>query len=263
MNMPDRGARSDVRRRPSDLLIADMAFTGEHLLRDLAPQVLGAIVRRFGDFAAAEDAVQEALHRGDDAVAGGGRAGQPARLADPGRRPAHDRPAPRRARAAASREAVVVHAGAAVGRTGRARVRTADDGAEQDDTLILLFMCCHPALTPSVGDRADAARRRRPDHGRDRQRVPGPRSDDGAADQPREAAIKTSGVPFGCRPAEERAERLAAVLHVLYLIFNEGYTSSIGADAAAQRPVDRGDPADAGGAPPAARTTARSRACWR
>ena len=36
-------------------------FTGEHLLRDLAPQVLGAVVRRFGDFAAAEDAVQEAL----------------------------------------------------------------------------------------------------------------------------------------------------------------------------------------------------------
>ena len=34
---------------------------GEHLLRELAPQVLGAIVRRFGDFAAAEDAVQEAL----------------------------------------------------------------------------------------------------------------------------------------------------------------------------------------------------------
>ena len=33
----------------------------EHLLRDLAPQVLGALVRRFGDFAAAEDAVQEAL----------------------------------------------------------------------------------------------------------------------------------------------------------------------------------------------------------
>ena len=37
------------------------AFTGENLLRELAPQVLGAVVRRFGDFAAAEDAVQEAL----------------------------------------------------------------------------------------------------------------------------------------------------------------------------------------------------------
>jgi predicted RNA polymerase sigma factor len=36
-------------------------FPGEHLLRDLAPQVLGAGMRRFGDFAAAEDAVQEAL----------------------------------------------------------------------------------------------------------------------------------------------------------------------------------------------------------
>ena len=38
-----------------------MKTTGEHLLRDLAPQVLGAVVRRYGDFGAAEDAVQEAL----------------------------------------------------------------------------------------------------------------------------------------------------------------------------------------------------------
>ena len=35
--------------------------TGENLLRELAPQVLGAVVRRFGDFRSAEDAVQEAL----------------------------------------------------------------------------------------------------------------------------------------------------------------------------------------------------------
>ena len=42
--------------------------------------------------------------------------------------------------------------------------------------------------------------------------------------------IKTSGVPFGLPTNQERAERLSAVLHVLYLIFNEGYTSSIGAD---------------------------------
>ncbi len=75
--------------------------------------------------------------------------------------------------------------------------------------------------------------------------------------------IKTSGVPFRMPTDGERAERLSAVLHVLYLIFNEGYTSSVGSDAAAQRPVERGDPADARGASPAARTTARSRACWR
>src|SRR5487761_2602866 len=38
-----------------------MKTTGEHLLRALAPQVLGAVVRRYADFGAAEDAVQEAL----------------------------------------------------------------------------------------------------------------------------------------------------------------------------------------------------------
>ena len=54
----------------------------EHLLRDLAPQVLGAVVRRFRDFAACEDAVQEALIAAAAAVAARRRAGQSSRLAD-------------------------------------------------------------------------------------------------------------------------------------------------------------------------------------
>jgi predicted RNA polymerase sigma factor len=101
---------------------------------------------------------------------------------------------------------------------------------ERDDTLILLFMCCHPALTrPSaialtlraVGGltTAEIANAFLVPEATMAQRI-------SRAKQ----RIKTSGVPF-CMPTDhERAERLSAVLHVLYLIFNEGYASSIGTD---------------------------------
>jgi predicted RNA polymerase sigma factor len=97
-----------------------------------------------------------------------------------------------------------------------------------DDTLILLFMCCHPALTrPSaialtlraVGGltTAEIANAFFVPEATMAQRI-------SRAKQ----KIKSSGVPFSMPTSEERAERLSAVLHVLYLIFNEGYTSSIG-----------------------------------
>ena len=65
-------------------------------------------------------------------------------------------------------------------------------------------------------------------------------------------SIKASGVPFRLPTEQERAQRLRAVLHVLYLIFNEGYTSSAGPNLQRTRAVRRGDPADAGRSPPAA-----------
>ena len=74
--------------------------------------------------------------------------------------------------------------------------------------------------------------------------------------------IKASGVPFRMPAAGERPARLRPVLHVLYLIFNEGYTSSGGARAAAHRPVRRGDPPGADGAR-CCRTTPRSPDCSR
>jgi predicted RNA polymerase sigma factor len=81
----------------------------------------------------------------------------------------------------------------------------------------------------SVRHRAHLARRRRPRHRRNRARVPGPRGHDGAANQPRKQTIKTSGIGFELPPEHERSERLGAVLHVLYLVFNEGYAASSGA----------------------------------
>ena len=123
----------------------------EHLLRELAPQVLGAVIRRFRDFAAAEDAVQEALVA---AAVQWPREGVPenprAWLIQVASRRMTDQvrseigpPAPGNCR------------GHGVG-PRRARGRLENE-TEQDDTLILLFMCCHPALDFVVGHRPDVA----------------------------------------------------------------------------------------------------------
>ncbi len=106
----------------------------------------------------------------------------------------------------------------------------ADVGAEteQDDTLTLFFMCCHPSLTPSsaialtlraVGGltTAEIANAFLVPEATMAQRI-------SRAKQ----TIKGSGVPFQLPTSQERAERLRTVLHVLYLIFSEGYTSSVG-----------------------------------
>jgi RNA polymerase sigma factor (sigma-70 family) len=199
---------------------------GEHLLRDLAPQVLGAVMRRFGDFAAAEDAVQEALLAAALQWPSQGMPDNPRgwliqvavrRMTD------HLRAELARRR----REAVVV-----MQAPDDERVVPAPDSGttvEQDDTLILLFMCCHPALTrPSaiavtlraVGGltTAEIANAFLVPEATMAQRISRAKK-----------LIKTSGVAFAMPGERERQERLAAVLHVLYLIFNEGYASSIGA----------------------------------
>jgi predicted RNA polymerase sigma factor len=102
--------------------------------------------------------------------------------------------------------------------------------SDQDDSLILLFMCCHPALTPAsavaltlraVGGLTTAliARAFLVDEATMAQRI-------SRAKQ----RIKASDVPFRMPSPSEQPERLRAVLHVLYLIFNEGYTSSSGSE---------------------------------
>ena len=98
----------------------------------------------------------------------------------------------------------------------------------EDDTLVLLFMCCHPSLTSSsaialtlraVGglSTAEIANAFLVPEATMAQRI-------SRAKQ----TVKASGVPFGMPPDAELAQRLGSVMHVLYLIFNEGYTSSIG-----------------------------------
>jgi RNA polymerase sigma factor (sigma-70 family) len=206
---------------------ASLDFTGDNLLRELAPQVLGAVIRRFGDFSAAEDAVQEALLAATVQWPEEGVPNNPRgwliqvaarRMTD------HLRTELARRR----REALVVMQVPADQQVAPA----ADSGAgtDQDDTLTLLFMCCHPALTrPSaialtlraVGGltTAEIANAFLVPEATMAQRI-------SRAKQ----RIKTSGLRFSMPTDRERPERLHALLHVLYLIFNEGYTSSIGPD---------------------------------
>jgi RNA polymerase sigma factor (sigma-70 family) len=194
----------------------------EQLLRELAPQVLSAVARRFRDFAAAEDAIQEALLA---ASIQWPREGVP------------DNPRGWLVQVAARRMMDYL-------RSEEARRRRESDAAieagllappadvapemDQDDTLTLVFMCCHPSLTlasaialtlRAVGGltTAEIAHAFLVPEATMAQRI-------SRAKQ----SIKASGVPFQLPTSQERAQRLSAVLHVLYLIFNEGYTSSAG-----------------------------------
>jgi RNA polymerase sigma factor (sigma-70 family) len=195
----------------------------EQLLRELAPQVLGAVVRRFRDFAASEDAVQEAL------------------IAAALQWPAEGVPDnPRGWLIQVALRRVTDHVRSEVARRNReaavmedvplvvAPALYSEPQFDPDDTLLLLFMCCHPALTPTsaialtlraVGglSTAEIAKAFLVPEATMAQRI-------SRAKQ----SIRTSGVPFALPDTEERTQRLDSVLHVLYLIFNEGYTSSFG-----------------------------------
>ncbi|MBA3538901.1 MAG: RNA polymerase sigma factor [Deltaproteobacteria bacterium] len=197
----------------------------ERLLRDLAPQVLGVVVRRFRDFAACEDAVQEALIAAASQWPTDGVPDNPSgwlmrvaswRLTD------HARSEEARRR----REQIVVSL--VPPEMQLTLPSEGDELARHDDTLVLLFMCCHPALSsPSaialtlraVGGltTAEIARAFLVPEATLAQRI-------SRAKQ----SIKASGVPFEVPGDDARAARLTTVLHVLYLIFNEGYTSSSG-----------------------------------
>lgn len=191
-----------------------MAPATESTLRELAPQVLGAVVRRYREFAAAEDAVQEALLA---AAVQWPRDGVP------------ENPRGWLIQVAARRMTDYVRGEIARRRREAAAAVEPERAAEGDDTLILLFLCCHPALSPSsaialtlraVGGltTAEIARAYLVPEATMAQRI-------SRAKQ----SIKASGVPFRLPERHERAQRLRSVLHVLYLIFNEGYTSSGGA----------------------------------
>jgi RNA polymerase sigma factor (sigma-70 family) len=203
-----------------------MDATGENLLRALAPQVLGAVVRRFGDFSAAEDAVQEALLAASLQWPAEGRPDNPRgwliqvaarRMTD------HIRAELARRR----REAIVVMQAPP---PSLADVETSFGGQalEQDDTLILLFMCCHPALTRSSAIALTLRAIGGLTTGEIARAFLVPESTMAQRISRAKSSIRTSGVPFSLPTDEERRERLSAVLHVLYLIFNEGYASSAG-----------------------------------
>jgi RNA polymerase sigma factor (sigma-70 family) len=198
----------------------------EHLLRDLAPQVLGVLVRRFRDFAACEDAVQEALLAAATQWPEGGVPEHPrAWLTQVAVRRITDRVRSEAARA--RREALVV---SLVPPELQLALPVEGDDIG-DDTLVLLFMCCHPALSsPSA-----IALTLRAVGGLTTQEIAKaflvPEATMAQRISRAKQSIKASGVPFEVPSAEERSARLGAVLHVLYLIFNEGYATSSGPEA--------------------------------
>jgi RNA polymerase sigma factor (sigma-70 family) len=196
----------------------------EALLRELAPQVLGAVVRRYGQFDASEDAVQEALLAAATQWPSDGVPDNPRgwlitvasrRMTDQLRADlARQR---REATAAALLPPDALHAPA-----------PDDLDPDEDDTLTLLFLCCHPSLSAAsqlaltlraVGGltTAEIARAFFVPEATMAQRI-----------SRAKATIRESGAPFSLPPEDERAGRLAVVLHVLYLVFNEGYTASSG-----------------------------------
>ena len=189
----------------------------EDLLRELAPQVLAMLVRRHGQFDACEDAVQEALVA---AALQWPKEGVP--------------DSPRSWLATVASRRLVDE-----WRSEGARERREESAAAlelpvqthppaEDDTLTLLFLCCHPSLSPpsqlaltlrAVGglSTAEIAHAFFVPEATMAQRI-------SRAKQ----SIKSTGIRFDLPPEPERADRLRVVLHVLYLVFNEGYTASSG-----------------------------------
>jgi RNA polymerase sigma factor (sigma-70 family) len=190
----------------------------EDLLRELAPQVLGVLARRYGNFDAAEDAVQESLlaaavHWSRDGIPDKPRGWL---IQTATRRLIDER---RSEQSRKNREGLTALA-----------EPPGMEVADRDDTLIVLFLCCHPSLTAAsaialtlraVGGltTAEIAHAFLVPEATMAQRI-------SRAKQ----RIKTSGVPFRMPTPEERTSRVRMVLHVLYLIFNEGYATSGGRD---------------------------------
>jgi RNA polymerase sigma factor (sigma-70 family) len=199
----------------------------QHLLRELAPQVLGVMIRRYRDFAACEDAVQEALVAASLQWPADGIPDNPRGwLIHVGVRRVTD--AVRAEASRRHREKLVVSLVPADEQIALAV--DAEDATARDDTLDLLFMSCHPSLSPTsaialtlraVGGltTAEIAHAFIVPEATMAQRI-------SRAKQ----TIKSSGAGFEMPKPEEFRARLETVMHVLYLIFSEGYAVSAGTD---------------------------------
>jgi RNA polymerase sigma factor (sigma-70 family) len=214
-------------RRPPTASLSNQDASAD-LLRELAPQVLAALVRRFGQFDAAEDATQEALIQAAVHWPADGTPDNPRgwlitvasrRLLDR-MRSEQSRRQRERAVHVATPQAELLGAPA-----------DADPARDRDDSLRLLFLCCHPALSPP----SQIALTLRALGGLTTAQIAAaflvPEATMAQRISRAKQTIRSTGDPFA-QPVEHAA-RLQAVLHVLYLIFNEGYTASTGPDLTA------------------------------
>lgn len=201
--------------------------TVEDLLRGLAPRVLGVLVRRHGQFDACEDAVQEAMLAAAVQWPAEGVPAEPAgwlvtvagrRLTDHWRSESARR---RRETTLAAQQPY----------QELITPDPADEpGGQVDDTLTLLFLCCHPEVSAP----SQLALTLRAVGGLTTEQIARaflvPESTMGQRISRAKQKIKDAGASFAMPEGPERTERLAVVLHVLYLIFNEGYTATSGPD---------------------------------
>ncbi|MGY3680649.1 RNA polymerase sigma factor [Streptomyces sp. TE33382] len=189
----------------------------EDLLRELTPQVLGTLVRRHGRFEGCEDAVQEAV------------------LAAAVQWPAEGVPDnPRGWLVTVASRRLIDQMRSDHARRERETATAAEvvpeDVPDTDDSLVLLFLCCHPTLTPA----SQTALTLRAVGGLTTAEIAHaflvPEATMGARISRAKQRVKAAGSSFRLPEGEEREERLRVVLHVLYLIFNEGYTASSGSE---------------------------------
>ncbi len=194
------------------------------MLRHAAPHVLGALVRRDGNFETCEDAVQEAM------------------LAASADWPAHGIPQDPTAWLITVAHRRLIDRGRSDLARVRRETRAAElslreleaegpaEGAGGEDTLTLLLLCCHPSLTPI----SQVALTLRAVGGLTTAQIASAFLISEASMVQRitraKESIRQSGQPFRMPPAGERRDRLRSVQHVLYLVFNEGYLASSGPD---------------------------------
>ncbi|GAA3211383.1 RNA polymerase sigma factor [Dactylosporangium siamense] len=183
----------------------------EDLLRELAPQVLGVLARQFGDFSAAEDATQEALLAAAthwDTVPDNPRGW----LIRTGSRKLLDQLRADQARR--RREVLFAEPPPVV--------------YDQDDTLVVVFLCCHPRLSEASAIALTLRAVGGLTTGEIARAFLVPEATMGQRISRAKQRIRTLEAPFRMPDRLEWATRLRTVLHVLYLIFNEGYASSSG-----------------------------------
>ncbi len=198
----------------------------EDLLRQHAPQVLGALLRRHDALDLCEDAVQEALLAAalDWPVKGIPDNPRGWLIAVASRRLIDQVRSEQARRAREDRVLIGAPPAELIGVPGAAQA------ADHDDTLILLLMCCHPALTPP----SQIALTLRAVGGLTTAEIAGaffvPETTMAQRISRAKQRIREAGGTFSMPPADELDQRLLAVMHVLYLIFSEGHTTTTGAD---------------------------------
>jgi RNA polymerase sigma factor (sigma-70 family) len=209
-------------------LTADPAI--EDLLRELAPQVLASLVRRHGQFDACEDAVQEALLAATLQWPAAAVPDRPrAWLLTVASRSLTDQWRAESARRRREKVVALDPAGPVVAREpDEADLPPGDNGAPDDDTLTLLLLCCHPVLSPP----SQLALTLRAVGGLTTAQIAAaylvPEATMVRRISRAKELIRESGARFELPPSPQWTERLGVVLHVLYLVFNEGYATSSG-----------------------------------